>query len=610
MVTGSVSPAAYTRKALVLICFALTFLVAISYFRILQAPFLYDDRRSITENEIVKSLSTAVRDVTAGRYLGTLSFALNYSLHRLHPYGYHLFNLCIHIATTISLFFLIRALLVSSSREMSGRLSPGLPLAVSAVFAAHPVQTQAVSYLSQRFVSLATLFYVLSILCYLYARMADEGYGIAVERRHAVTKGAFFFLSLVCAAAAMKTKEIAVTLPVMLFVTERFFHVDSRKDKAVFIYFAMLVCIPVFFFGLPYGLIRSGQSFSGAVAVLESASKETANLTRAEYLLTEMRVITTYLRLLVLPVNQNFDYMYPVFDSFLSLPIIGSLCLLLGLLVLGIVTYRNHRIFCYGIVWFFVALSLESSVIPIRDVINEHRLYLPSIGIFLAGSYMLFLLIRPGRLQAGAFALIVLLLGAATIQRNETWRDPEKLWKDVVQKAPGNYRAINNLGVAYKEAAEYDKATEQFHAALQLVPGYAPALYNLGDISYKKEDYPRALSYLTTALKNTRDTDLRLDVLNKIGRTHSAVGNFDEAIRSFEEALNIRPFSFVLINNLGVQYIKSGRPQLAVELFEKALRIREDFAMLVNLSIAYDMLGEREKSRQLKQRALEIRAGH
>jgi tetratricopeptide (TPR) repeat protein len=600
---------AHKRKALVLTCVALAFLVTLLYFRVLQAPFLYDDRNSITENEAVKNLSTAIRNVTANRYLGTLSFALNYSLHGLRPYGFHLFNIGTHIAVTISLFFLVRALLASPALEGTGRSSPGLPLAVSAMFAAHPVETQAVSYLSQRFVSLATLFYVLSILCYLYARMTDDGRGIAAERRHAVTRGAFLFLSLVCAAAAMKTKEIAVTLPVMLFISEWFFHGGSRKDRAVVIYFAMLVCIPVFFFGLPYGLIKSGQTFSSAIAVLESASKETANLTRAEYLLTELRVIITYLRLLVLPVNQNFDYMYPVFESFLVLTVLGSLCLLLGLLLLGVVTYRKHRIFSYGIVWFFVALSLESSVIPIRDVINEHRLYLPSIGIFLAGSDMLFRLIRPVRLQAGAFALIVLLLSAATIQRNETWRDPEKIWKDVVRKAPGNYRAINNLGVAYKEAEEYDKAIEQFHTALQLVPGYAPALYNLGDISYRTEDYSQALSHLTAALKNARDPDLRLDVLNKIGRTYSAVGNFDEAIRFFEEALNIRPFSFVIINNLGVQYIKSDRPQRAIELFEKALRIREDFAMLVNLSIAYDMLGDRTKSGQLKQRALEIR-GH
>jgi tetratricopeptide (TPR) repeat protein len=162
----------------------------------------------------------------------------------------------------------------------------------------------------------------------------------------------------------------------------------------------------------------------------------------------------------------------------------------------------------------------------------------------------------------------------------------------------------------YKEGKEYARAIACFEQSLKLRSNFAAPYYNLGDIEYQLGNYGKAVEYLNRALGvGSKDKFMTIDVLNKLGRTYGAMGHTDKAIEYFQQGLTLYPDSFVLMNNLGVQYIKSDRPQRAVELYEKALRTREDYAMIVNLSVAYGMLGETQKSDRMKQRALDLRDG-
>ncbi|MBI4823435.1 MAG: tetratricopeptide repeat protein [Nitrospirae bacterium] len=251
------------------------------------------------------------------------------------------------------------------------------------------------------------------------------------------------------------------------------------------------------------GIDKPVGEIIGDITTIVGGYEDTAKKT---YLLTQFRVVVTYLRLLFLPVNQNIDYDYPVFNSFLNPQVFLSFLFLI--FVFGSAFYfliRSKfspilRFISFGILWFFITLSVESSIIPIPMVINEYRVYLPSIGVFTAIVTGAFLFI--GRLKnkktqkvIGAFLILIsLALSSVTYARNTVWKSSISLWEDVVRKSP--YKAIghNNLGFAYVAKGLYDKAIEQFLITLQLTPNNADIWDNKGTTLSTLGRYEEALS--------------------------------------------------------------------------------------------------------------------
>ena len=192
----------------------------------------------------------------------------------------------------------------------------------------------------------------------------------------------------------MKSKEIALTLPVIIvlyefcFFRESPFHKTSRQRLKRYLYLLPLLLTLLI---IPLSMMDFSKPVENFVEHIDAPSRETLNISRADYLLTEFRVIVTYLRLLVFPVKQSIDYTYPVYHSFLQPQVFLSFLLLLTIFSLGVyLFYRSLssspglRLIAFGIFWFFITLSVESTIIPIKDVIFEHRLYLPSVGFFIA----------------------------------------------------------------------------------------------------------------------------------------------------------------------------------------------------------------------------------
>jgi tetratricopeptide (TPR) repeat protein len=148
----------------------------------------------------------------------------------------------------------------------------------------------------------------------------------------------------------------------------------------------------------------------------------------------------------------------------------------------------DYRLIAFGIFWFFITLLVESSVIPIVDVIFEHRVYLPSVGMFIAAATALDILFRMVRARRprgerailAVLAVIIVALGVATYQRNTVWQTGVTLWEDVVAKSPNKARAHNILGFAYARERLFDQAREQYLIALRLQPDYFESYFNLG----------------------------------------------------------------------------------------------------------------------------------
>lgn len=590
------------RKLVFLFLLCLSLLGILIYSGVFFGPFLFDDRSGIIENETVKSLSRAIANLSDRRSIGNLTFSVNYFFSGHRVFGYHLVNILVHICNAVLIYLLVRLLGKTPGIARDEPSTSFLALSAAFLFVAHPIHTQSVAYISQRVTSLATLFYVSSVICYLKARALDRG----PSRGSSAQQIIFYALAVLAALAGLKTKEIVATLPLMIIVIELFCFNDNRRSaKRVGILLGILGLTVAAFMAIG----KTGRPLADVLSGIDAASRETVSISRSEYFFTQLRVIVTYLRLLLLPMNQVLDYDYPRFPTILAPAVLASLALLSSLIGLATWTFRRNRMVSLGIAWFFIALSVESGIIPIRDVINEQRTYLPSIGFLLAALAALDRAAVKEQFRMAVVAALIILFSAGAYARNRVWTSSENLWTDVVEKAPYKARGYNNLGTAYKEAKDFQRATSLFKKALSLQDDFSAAYYNLGDIAYEQGDYEEAISYLDKALTTrAKDNLTTLDALNKLGRTYGAMGQFDRAIEYFQRALALHPESFVLINNLGVQYIKSNKPERAIALYEQALQKREDFVMYSNLAVAYALIGNEKKSRELRDKAIAVKA--
>ncbi len=570
--------------AAVPILIAITALII--YSNTLSSPFHFDDVLSIEKNDVIRSLSNFL-DLSGTRYAGDLSFALNYHMGQLNVFGYHLVNVLIHIINGILVWWLVKLIFktpVMARSAVSPQLISAAALASALIFVAHPVQTQAVTYIVQRYASLATLFFLLSIT--LFAK-----WRITSGNRYRVM---FYLFSLFSAVLAMKTKEISFTLPFIILLYDFIFFRDTVKRIHLLIPY--ILTLPI----IPLSIMSTDRHPGGIVGKLGEAVQETETISRGDYLITQFRVIVTYIRLLFFPVNQNLDYDYPVYNSIFIPEVFLSFLFLL--VILGLAVYllmRSYYIVSFGIFWFFITLSVESGLIPIRDVIFEHRLYLPSIGAGIAFSYALFYGIEKIRRRRGvgtgaaslAVWILILFLIAplsyAAWQRNSIWKDGVTLWGDVVAKSPLKARGHYNLGLAYFRQGRIDDAIEGYKAAIRLKPDYDEAYNNLGLAYVRQGRIGEAIGEFRTALRLKPSLD---EAHINLGLAYIRLGRLDEAIGVYREALRLKPTHVEAYNNLGLAYIRQGRLDEAIGAYRNALRLKPTYAEAYNnLGLAYVM---------------------
>jgi Tfp pilus assembly protein PilF len=593
------------KKHLVLLgIFGLILLGTVIYLNILHAPFVYDDRGTIVENETIRNLSCSFAGLTKNRSIGFLSFAFNYAIGELNVFGYHVFNNLIHVINALLVYYFVTLILRTPRMRDTVLKKDFIAFSAAFIFVSHPLQTQAVTYITQRFTILATFFYLLSLVLYIKTRLKQtSGFDMKGKGNFlSVSILPFYILFFISAIFAMKTKEISLTLPLAIIMCEIYcFGLENKK------LIRLVYLLPIFLtlFLIPLAFLDFGKSFTDILSDVDHLSRETVNISRKDYFITQFMVIITYIKLLLFPVHQNLDHDYPVYHTIFSTDILLSLLSIIFIAAIAIWTYKREKLVSFGIVWFFLTLSIESGIIPIRDVMNEHRVYLPSIGFFIASVTVADRFIPVHKIKVWLVVTLVRVLSAGTINRNMIWRNPQTLWEDVIAKAPNNARAYNNLGVVYKERGEFDMAIEQFKKSIETDKNYTAVYYNLGDVQYRLGNYERAIAYLEEALTGKLGPWLHLDILNKLGRTYSAMGQTDKAIEIFEKAVKLFPSSIILLNNLGVQYIKSGQPDSAIEIYETAIKIEKKSYLYKNLAVAYAKGGDEEKSRLMYQKALE-----
>ncbi len=519
----------------------------VAYANTLHVPFVMDDAAigglgpASPLHHLLHGTARRIADIT---------FSLNYRLHAMNVAGYHIVNLAIHLAAAVTLYALTFSALHAlqrpvPAREHDGFLPRFVPLATALLFVLHPVQTQSVTYIIQRYTSLATLFYLLAALLYVRSRLLHEE-GASLICRTVPAAGC-----VVAGLLALGSKQIAATLPLMLIVLEVALFRGRLLGRRLVLFCGIGAALLL----LSFLALGVNGSLQDAAYDLRHATAEDSNTSRLAYFLTQTRVVVLYLRLLLVPYGQSIFHDVGL-STVVTPAVLGSLALHGGLIATAILLIRRSeqplsRLAALGICWFYVALIVESSIFPITDLVFEHRIYLPSAGFFLAVAAITAGLIRNQRGAWGVLVMVCLVLGGLTIARNRLWNNRLHLWQDTVAKAPGRYLAWANLAGEYLSLGHPDPAIRAYIRTLELNPGlHASVQARLGIALLQLKQFS---GRVTPGQGNPTDTSEKVFYKNMSNRLA------------------------ILFNNQGVAYEYLGQPAKADTFYRQALWADRDY---------------------------------
>jgi tetratricopeptide (TPR) repeat protein len=460
------------------VALTLAALTLLAYANSFTALYLFDDGGAIIDNPTIRQLGTALEPIpngtpVSGRPLVNLTFALNYQLSGLAVRSYHLANLGIHMLATLALFGLVRRTLMLPSIPPRCR-DASLELAgvTALLWAVHPLQTESVTYLSQRAESLMGLFYLLTL--YAFVRGVQEG-----DRRWQA-------VSVVACLAGMASKEVMVSAPLIVLLFDRTFvttgFAAALRQRGG--YYAALAATWLL---LVLEMVHVG-SRGGAVGT-------GLKIDSWHYALTQCRALALYLRLSLWPHPLTFDYGTDTAASLISVAPEAALVLAL-LAATAWFIYRRAALGFIG-AWFFAILAPSSSIVPLaKQTIAEHRMYLPLAAVMLL--VVLGLHAATGRVRWAVLLAAPLL--ALTLLRNADYVNGLTIWQQSVARYPDNPRAHINLGNAYVNAGRFPLGEAEFTIALHL-DSSLPEAYNdravaeaaQGKIAAAADDYRNAV---------------------------------------------------------------------------------------------------------------------
>jgi protein O-mannosyl-transferase len=525
-----------------------------AYANSFAVPLMLDDWATLLHNPQLRTLTPwwsifvpAEATGVGGRPIANVSFVLNYAASGLALGPLHAVNLAIHLGAALALFGVVRRTLQTSgwpAAVVGG--PPVVALLIAGMWVLHPVQTQSVTYVSQRTEALMGMFYFLTFYCFVRSVDADGPRAGAGWR----------FATVACCFAGMGTKEGMVTAPFLLalydfaFVTRSFARLWRERGR----FYLALASSWLLLAFLMRGLGGRGVGFGHGMSSVA-------------YLLTECGAIVRYAALALWPAPLVFDY-----GTDLGAP--GLLQIGCGILLVAVAAltlfalWRAPRLGFIG-AWFLVTLSPTSSIVPIPlQPISENRVYVPlaamMVGLVLAVAWLL------GRRASFVLGAVALLWGGLTFARNHDYRSLVAIWTDTVAKHPESSRAHNNLGQAWLAAGNVPAARAAFEQALVLKPTYAGALVNYAALLGQLGEHRKALE-LSRHAAVLDPTDA--NAFYNLGVALNQSGDVPGAIAAYERSLQLSPTSPGAHGNLGILYLQQRRLPEAIAHSEAALRL-------------------------------------
>jgi Flp pilus assembly protein TadD len=615
------------NRARLLAVFATFVLVVLAYSNHFQNGFQFDDAHTIVNNAFIQDIRNIPQFFRDGTTFSSLPsnqsyrplvsslLAISYALAGgLKPFWFH--------AVIFALFLLEVLLLGYVLNKLLERLSPSpsnqwIAAVAACWYGLHPANADTVNYIIACSDIISTAGIVASFACYF-----------------AFPRARRYFVYVLPAAIAVLAKPPAAVFAVLFAVYRLLIQetttVNRTRTKRVFVHLGEVA--PAF------------MACGGALLLVQFMTP--AHWTGGaggggRYLITQPYAALLYFQTFLWPSGLSADYDLSPFQT------MGDPRFFTGVMFAMFFTgtaiaasiWKRTRVIGFGLWWYIIGL-LPTSLLPMAEVMNDHRTFLPYIGLIIAAAGSASLLIkerkRYGRPIAatGTFALILFLCGNAyaTTQRNQVWRNNESLWQDVVAKSPGNSRGLMNYGNVLMKKGNYADALEYFRRAEVIAPHYSTLFINIaiaeganGQSAQAERDFRKALSlapespdshtyYAAWLLKHSRPAealrlaaravelapadimarDLLVEARTRANRPRTAefyldqsleyyqAGRFDDSIATCRTALSLRGNFPEAWNNIGAAYNQLGRYHEAAEAFEKALRLKPGYELAAN----------------------------
>jgi len=530
----------FKHPIFILLSFFLVAVMLLAYSNHFYNGFHFDDSHTIEDNHAIKELNVSAffKDVTtfsslpsnrSYRPYTTLENAIDYKIAGgLHPLAFHIHIFIFFLFTCATLLLLVKKLL---DRIEFSKYNQFWGLLVAAVFGLLCANAETVNYIIQRSEIIAGFYILLGFTAFLS--------GGRWRKWH---------LYLIFPFIGFFAKEMALVFSPLLFLYFLLFEEEAdllhfyrphefkkclRSFAKVFPSFILTLAFLVFYFSmLPDTFAPGGAN-------------------RYNYLITQPLVLCHYILTFFIPYNLSADTDWVVFDSILDYRAIMGIIIISLLLYLALKASkkRETKLFSFGLLWFFIALLPSSSVLPFAEVLNDHRSFIPYMGLTIAfifgakyilETYLPRLIATTTGMNALVFLGLFFLFANAygVHQRNKVWKDDTSLWYDVTQKSPKNGRGHMNYGLALMATGDYTKAETSFNKALELAPTYSSIYINLGILKNATGDKDKAIEYFDKALSLNSNSHKSLYYYGRFLFQHN---DFEKTIVNLKKAIAISP---------------------------------------------------------------------
>ena len=603
------------------IAFILLFLmIVLIYWNSLDAAWHLDDRPNILDNKglhitnlqpgsLMRTFFTSPSSggtITNRLYrpIPCLTFAINWYFGKDEVFGYHVVNILVHILTAYLLFLTILNLLKSPNlRDHYRGKEPFIAFLTAVLWGINPVQVQAVTYIVQRMASMAAMFYILGI--YFYIKTRQSQYPVVRT-----------LLLLGCALSfifALGSKQNTATLPFAIILIEiiGFQDLNSPGGRRFFLGGLiagglLLVAFSVWLF-LPDDLFTVIKGYSGRPFSL------------TERLLTQPRIVLFYLSLIFYPLPYRLSIEHDItistslFDPWTTLPAVLFHFVLIGI---GLSQIKKRPLWALAILFFYLNHIIESSIISL-ELIFEHRNYLPSLFLFLpvAAGFKKLLDIYQAKntvfrsVLLYSSVLIISITGAGTYIRNMAWATEKTLWEDAMHKAPNSHRPLHNLAWAYyTKIGQYDKAIELYKKSLDLRTNnnFANpiALSNLALLYVHKKNYQKATELWQNALQLLPADDV---IRHRYVIGLIEMKNWNAALDNLNQLMIRHPAHFDFNYLKGYVLLNQNQYEAALQYFEQCLNlVAENQQALIGAGICNNLMGHYERAEAIFGRVLKF----
>jgi len=619
------------RRSIIIVSFSVFFV----YFNSLFTPFIWDDIYLIVKNPFIKNFKYFHFYFTKGIFAGAFpskeikfyrpfqifSYSIIYHISGLKPFSFHLFNILLHILNSILLFKILSEIFEKKVAFFS-----------SLLFGIHPLNTEAITYISGTADPLFFFFCLLSIIFFLRKK---------------------YFLSYLFFIISLLSKEIGLITPFYLLVILYGRGEENKKNlKMIVPFFLIIILYVIFHFNFTNVSQKIPISFKYRF-------------------LTSFKSYILYFSLIIFPYKLHMERSLRWISKFTDIGFLSGFFVFIFSIFL-VFKFRRNRKFIFPYLWFLVNFLVVSGIfIQLNANFSEHFIYSGIIGILVYLPLLLKKFIKKEKVFTFLLCFLCLIYGIRSILRNFDWKNPEKffektgeeanyskraknqlafillnkgdykkayeilknevkenpddvdvllnygasliglgryedaekVYKKILRINPENYRAYHDLSVIYTKKGDYQKAEEFILKAVKINPYYAEGYYQLGKINYIKGKVKKAKRYLEKSIKIDPDYVYSYNLLGII----YSEKNQEKAFLYFKKAVEIEPENVSFINNFALICKNTGRIEIAIRYYKKALKMKPNSTDILNdLGICYAIKGDKEKAIEMWKKALKI----